>query len=181
MRNLLTFNKSDMQTAKTIIAIATICIAVLCGCEKAVFVTSDTTDESQQSTGKDIINKDTTEINYLTVAEAQEATIGEVICVKGYIVASCTRSMKNADFMEPFEGSTAIILADEPVDLEYFQFESDEHLFPVCLTDYKDVRAALNLEDNPSLWNKQIFITGVKSRYMSCPGLKKVLQYQVAE
>ena len=115
-----------MQTAKTIIAIATICIAVLCGCEKAVFVTSDTTDESQQSTGKDIINKDTTEISYLTVAEAQEATIGEVICVKGYIVASCTRSMKNADFMEPFEGSTAIILADEPVDLEYFQFESDE-------------------------------------------------------
>ena len=110
-----------------------------------------------------------------------EATIGEVLCVKGYIVASCTRSMKNADFMEPFDGSPAIILADEPVDLEYFQFESDEHLFPVCLTDYKDVRAALNLEDNPSLWNKQIFIMGVKSRYMSCPGLKKVLQYQVAE
>lgn len=106
--------------------------------------------------------------------------MGEVICVRGYIVASCTRSMRNADFTEPFEGSTAIILADEPADLDDFKYLTDEHLFPVCLTEYKDVRAALNLVDNPQLWNRLVYISGVKSRYMSMPGLKKVLQYQVA-
>ena len=156
-------------------------LLALAGCEKYAFEEGGTADGTQQTGGAYAISEDTAQIDYLTVAQAQRADIGQAICVRGYIVASTTRSMKNADFMEPFEGSTAIILADEPVDLEYFQYYTDEHLFPVCLTDYKDVRAALNLEDNPSLWNKQIFIMGVKSRYMSCPGLKKVLQYQVAE
>ena len=38
-----------------------------------------------------------------------------------------------------------------------------------------------NIDAVNAMFNKQIFITGVKSRYMSCPGLKKVLQYQVAD
>lgn len=154
---------------------------LICGCEKAVIENSTAKGETEENGtgGKDVINPDTTEIEYLSVAEAQAADIGEIICVKGFIVASCTRSMKNADFKTPFEGSTAIILADEAVDLDFFQYTTDENLFPVCLTDYKDIRAALNLEDHPELWNKQIFITGVKARYMSCPGMKKVLSYQI--
>lgn len=166
---------------KTITTIAALCLVLLCGCEKAVFEESAATDGKTATEGKNIINEDTAQIDYLTVAEAQAANIGEVICVKGYIVASCTRSMANADFMEPFDGSTAIILADTPVDLDDFIFFNDDLLFPVCLTDYKDVRAALNLTDNPSLWNRQIFITGVKSSYMRLPGLKKILRYQLAD
>ncbi len=166
---------------KTITAIATLCLALLCGCEKAVFEESTSTEGTPETDNKYTINEDTAQIDYLSVAEAQAAEIGQVICVKGYIVASCTRSMANADFMAPFDGSTAIILADIPVDLDDFIFVNDDLLFPVCLTDYKDIRAALNLTDNPSLWNRQIFITGVKSSYMRLPGLKKILRYQIIE
>lgn len=173
-----TLNSSLMKEA--LISMAIFFVALLTGCEKAVFEDATTSnDKSEQTNNKDIINKDTAKINYMTVAEAQEATVGDVICVRGYIVASCTRSMSNADFRPPFEGSTAIILADAKVDLDDFQYATDDDLFPICLTDYKDIRTALNLVDNPGLWNKQVFITGVKSRYMNLPGLKKVLQYQI--
>ncbi len=161
-----------------------LCSVLAVGCEKAIITGEEdgTTQGSGGTSGnKDVIDADTSNIEYLTVAEAQDATVGEVICVRGYIVASCTRAMSNADFKPPFEGSTAIILADEPVDTVNFQYATDDDLFPVCLTDYKDVRAALNLEDNPELWNKLIFIIGSKARYMSCPGLKKVLYYQVVD
>lgn len=157
-------------------------IVIFFGCEKVTI--EDVKDSSgqqnngQQTTGS-TTNADLTGEDWLTVAEAQEADIDEVICVRGYIVASCVRSMKNADFLEPFEGSTAIILAEEPVDIDYFQYETDDDLFPVCLTDYKDKRAALNLEDNPELWNRRVLILGTKARYMSVPGMKKVLAYQV--
>lgn len=159
--------------------------ALVAGCEKAI-IGEDAgggkeEHENTDSGGKDVIDPDTANIDFLTVAGAQAEELGEVICVRGYVVASCSRSMSNADFKAPFAGSTAIILADEPVDLDDFQYVTDEHLFPVCLTDYKDVRAALNLEDNPRLWNRMIFITGVKARYMSCPGMKKVLGYQIVE
>lgn len=164
----------------TMMAVAMACVSLTAACEKDVFDEGSKPDEEQPRPDKGVINKDTAQIDYMTVAEAQEATVGEVICVRGYIVASCTRSMRNADFTEPFEGSTAIILADEPTDLDDFKYLTDEHLFPVCLTEYKDVRAALNLVDNPQLWNRLVYISGVKSRYMSMPGLKKVLQYQVA-
>lgn len=88
------------------------CVSLTAACEKNVFDEGSKPDEEQPRPDKGVINKDTAQIDYMTVAEAQEATVGEVICVRGYIVASCTRSMRNADFTEPFEGSTAIILAD---------------------------------------------------------------------
>ncbi len=166
---------------KALFAIATLAMLTFSGCEKYIAEEEDSTAQTAPDTGKDIINEDESQIEYLTVAEAQEAEIGTVICVRGYIVASCTRSMGNADFMEPFEGSTAIILADAPVDLDDFQYATDDDLFPVCLTDYADIRAALNLTDNPQLWNREIFITGVKATYMRCPGLKKVMQYQLVD
>lgn len=166
---------------RTMLAAALLALTLLAGCEKYVVEGETDSAESTGQTAKDVINEDPSQIVYLTVAEAQEVELGEVICVRGYVVASCTRSMGNADFMEPFEGSTAIILADEPVDLDDFQYATDDNLFPVCLTDYKEIRAALNLTDNPRLWNRRIYITGVKSTYMRCPGLKKVLRYQIAD
>lgn len=156
-------------------------LLALAGCEKYAFEEGAPADGTQQTGGAYAISEDTAQIDYLTVAQAQRADIGQTICVRGYIVASTTRSMKNADFLEPFEGSTAIVLADEPVDFGNFQYETDEILFPVCLTDYKDVRAALNLEDNPHLWNKLVFVYGVKASYMSLPGMKKVMRYQIVE
>lgn len=158
---------------------------LLASCEKAI-IGDDSNDTKNENTGgnnndDENADQDKPTDDYMTVAEAQSADIGEVIYVKGYIVASCTKSMKNADFYSPFSGSTAIILADEPVDTEDNQYDTTENLFPVCLTDYKDVRADLNLEDNPEIWNHRIYIIGVKAKYMSSPGMKQVMGYQIPE
>lgn len=155
-------------------------IVIFAGCEKVTI--EDVRDGSapQESSGQ-TPEAELDGFEWLTITEAQEAELDQTVCVRGYIVASCTRSMNNADFAEPFEGSTAIVLAEEPVDLEDFRYETDDELFPVCLTDYKAVRAALNLEDNPSLWNRRILILGTKARYMGLPGIKKVAAYQLID
>ena len=165
----------------------------LIACEKPVFdeekkeekktETVSTGESSPAETGDGggtyNVPLDTASLNSLTVAEAIEATIGENIWVRGYIVASTTRSMKNIDFLAPFDGSTAIVLCDVPFTMDNSLFDSDDYLFPVCLTESKTVRKDLNLEDNPEIWNHIIYIYGEKSRYMSMPGLKKVAGYYV--
>lgn len=152
-------------------------IVIFSGCEK---VTIEDIKEGAKpdEDGKNVVSSDLSGYEWMTVAEAQVAEIDETICVCGYIVASCTRSINNAVFMPPFEGSTAIILAEAPISDGYFY---DDELFPVCLTDNKSIRAALNLEDNPELWERRIAILGTKARYMSRPGMKKVIGFQIVE
>ena len=115
----------------------------------------------------------------LSIAEAQEAIVGTFILVKGYIVAATTRAMSNMDFTAPFEGSSAIVLADEPSKKEdqYNGPVGYSQYFPVCLTDRKANRAELNLEDNPGHWNHLIYIWGIKSTYLRVPGLKQTEGY----
>lgn len=117
----------------------------------------------------------------LSIAEAQEAIVGTFILVKGYIVAATTRAMSNMDFTAPFEGSSAIVLADEPSKKEdqYNGPVGYSQYFPVCLTDRKANRAELNLEDNPGHWNHLIYIWGIKSTYLRVPGLKQTEGYVI--
>ncbi len=157
-----------------------ICSALLAGCEKPITVEGQPTGTNGRE--DKIAPIDTVSTKYMTVAEAQGAPVGETINVKAYIVAATKTSMGNAKFIPPFNGlNTAIVLADEPVDTIHFQYLTNERLFPVCLTDYKDVRSALNLENNPQLWNRLIYISGTKQRYMSCPGMKKVQGWNMGE
>jgi hypothetical protein len=151
---------------------------LLAGCEKEI--------TSEEDKGKDkpvettIGTEDDAPENYSTVAEAIDAEIGSYLCVRGYIVASTQRSIKNADFEAPFEGSTAIVLADK-MDEEDTMFDYDEVL-PVCLTDCsKGIRNALNLPDNPGNKNRLVYIYGTKERYLYVPGLKNVQQYQIIQ
>jgi hypothetical protein len=167
-----------MKTYLTVLI--SISIFLLAGCEKPI-----TAEEQATGTGSrenKITPIDTVNTEYMTVAEALDAPVGEAINVKAYIVAATKTSMGNAKFRPPFDGlNTAIVLADEPVDTLFFQYLTNERLFPVCLTDYKDVRLSLNLESNPQLWNRLIYISGTKQRYMSCPGMKKVQGWNVGE
>jgi uncharacterized protein YdeI (BOF family) len=151
---------------------------LLTGCGKDILEEDSQKSESTQETTTVTEEQKSTA---LTVAEAQEVEDGTSICVKGYIVASTTRSINNADFEYPFSGSSAIVLADEPVDAEHFQYEDTQLLFPICLTDRKKARNALNLEDNSQLWNHLIYIYGTKERYMSMPGMKKVEQFEIIQ
>lgn len=151
----------------------------LSGCENPT-IEDENVKDNDKGNDKNITSSYFDELEPLTIEEAQAAEIGTVICVDGYIVASCTRSIGNVVFCPPFEGSTAVVMAAEPVDPETFMY-TDDDLFPVCLTDYKDVRAAMNLEDNPELWNRHVRIVGVKKSYMGLPGMKMVLGFRLMD
>ena len=166
--------------------VLTMCLMIaLIGCKKTIIEESEkeSTEESVKDNNEENNdeNIDETYSDFMSIAEAQKAENGEFIWLTGYIVGSCQRSMKNTDFTYPFSGSTAIILADEKVSADSLPEVDDPRLFPVCITDYKHIREELNLEDNPDLWNRRIYIVGVKQRYMSRDGMKMVTDYQVEE
>ena len=151
---------------------------LLTSCEKDI---ASDDDKGKDKPVETIIGtEDDAPENYSTVAEAIEAEMGSYLCVKGYIVASTQRSIKNADFEAPFEGSTAIVLADMKAD-DDTEYDYDK-VMPVCLTDCsKTIRNALNLVDNPGNWNCVVYIYGYKARYLSMPGLKNVQKYLIIQ
>ena len=112
----------------------------------------------------------------LTVAEAITYPTYNQIWVKGYIIATVHRSMslKNINFEPPFE-NYSIILADEPVNEENIDNYKMhlEQLLPVNLTvkEFEGTRKMLNLNDNPQLHNKLVYILGEKNTYLSRPGI----------
>lgn len=161
-------------------ALLLLLMVLTAGCEKDIATEDDKDDGKGNDTTPAIVvgTEDDAPENYSTVAEAIEAEPGSYLCVKGYIVASTQRSMDNARFEAPFSGSSAIVLADEPVSDTTFP----EDLLPVCLTDcQKGIRSSLNLVDNPDNWNHIVYITGWTDRYLSVPGLKMVQQYVLIE
>lgn len=163
--------------------IVSVCLLATMGCEKNYYYYGDEPSEVDDNSNKgttDDDSNDKTDDNsgytqgvVLTVAEAQEVADETDIFVTGYVVGSCTKSMKNAVFCEPFAGTTAIILADEPVDINNLPSYSDPCLFPVCISTYDYIRDELNLEDNPQLWNTRITVSGIKKKYMGRAGLSE--------
>ncbi len=153
-------------------------IFLLLGCEKEIITTKEEEETQQENTTSPNLMDDVViESDTLSVAEAQLAEMGQYITVKGYIVASTTKSMKNIDFEAPFSGSSAIVIADVPA----VPRPDDSQLFPVCLTEWKEGRQYLNLEDNPQLWNHIVYLSGVSDKYMSRPGLKQLYEFTIME
>ena len=152
------------------------------GCQKTI--TGAEEPEEEETAGSDSNdNPDTREIEFvtpedsgrvLTVVEAVQAELGEIITVRGYIVGATSRTMNNAKYMPPFEGRSALILADLPPEEFMNSFVPDEEL-PVCLTDFKQYQDDYNLVDHPEYWGKRVTVIGVKSTYLSVPGLKNLL------
>lgn len=151
------------------------CSLLFVGCEKDFTEDDNGKDNKENPASPDDggSDDDTTWEDALSVAEAQSVEEGTVVCVKAYIVASTTRSLKNAEFKAPFTYSSAIVIADKPAE----SLTGDDALMPVCLTDRKKARADLNLVDHPENWNRLIYIIGTREKYMSVPGLKKVSGY----
>lgn len=172
---------------KTLFIVLT-CLLVTMGCEKNYYYygddSSEVDDDNDDETTKNDSNDDSdddsgyTQGVVLTVAEAQEVTDGTDILVKGYVIGSCTKSMKNAVFCAPFAGTTAIILADDPVDANDLPSYSDPCLFPVCISTYDYIRDELNLEGNPQLWNTRITVSGIKNKYLGRAGLSETWDWK---
>lgn len=155
---------------------------VLIGCEKNI--ANEEQEDKKQGTGNNTSASagsidDGTKTNAMTVAEAQEAKEGSMICVKGYIVGATQKSINNIEFESPFSSSTAIVLSDKRVTGEDQEFYVSD-VFPVCLTDAaKGIRDAFNLKDNPQYANSFVYIYGTREKYMGLPGLKNVQSIEV--
>ena len=155
-----------------------LCFLIVCilffGCEKSIV------PESNNSSGISLVGiSDNAKQNALTIAEAQQQPTGTPICVKGFIVASTTKSMSNATYSSPFAGSTALVLASRQSNGTNTQFDKEE-LFPICLTDAsKGIKEAYNLESNPQYYNQYVFISGTRDTYLTLSGLKKVKAIEV--
>ena len=154
---------------------------LLSACEKAVVAEEQEQEAEQGEETPGSINGNSIPGTFVTVRQAQWKAEGEQVCVCGYIVASATKSMENADFYPPFAGSTAIVIADEKVDVDNFIYDTDEDLFTVCLTHSKSMRAALNMESHPELWNRKIVICGTRATYLGCTGMKNAYAYRLVD
>lgn len=155
-----------------------LCFLIVCilffGCEKSIV------PESNNSSGISLVGiSDNAKQTAMPIAEAQQQPTGTPICVKGFIVASTTKSMSNATYSSPFAGSTALVLASRQSNGTNTQFDKEE-LFPICLTDAsKGIKEAYNLESNPQYYNQYVFISGTRDTYLTLSGLKKVKAIEV--
>ncbi|MBQ8066552.1 MAG: hypothetical protein IJ200_12975 [Prevotella sp.] len=153
-------------------AILLLVILITAGCEKNITSEGSEAGNTENSAGKTISSD--TKNEALTIAEAQQTATGTPICVMGYVIGATRQTINNLCIQAPFEGSTAIVLASQPVTGEGIDLDTDD-LFPVCLTDAaKGIRDAYNLEDHPELWNSFVYVYGTRERYMNLPGIKKV-------
>lgn len=133
---------------------------------------TNTTDTDNDDSDDDTGSSATEYSGVMTVAQAQTTSIYDIVTVGAYVVGSCQKSMKYADFEAPFEGSTAILLADQPIDSATFMPTNDDsRLFPVRINDYSKVRSSINLVDNPQFWNTYIVIRGERIKYLNRAGL----------
>ena len=156
----------------------TLLFLLVTGCEKSIATDEDGTSGGDTPTAG---ISDADKQNALTISQAWEVADGTVVCVKGYLVASTQRSIQNAIFSAPFEGTTAIVLAEEPIKGSDYLIDYDD-LFPVCLTDAsKGIRNNFNLVDHPEYWNHMVYIIGTRADYLSMAGLKKVTAIEVGE
>ncbi|MBS7284992.1 MAG: DUF6359 domain-containing protein [Prevotella sp.] len=155
-----------MRTLTSLLLLFMLLIPSVTGCEQPVTeeeADNKTTDAGHPSGGAN----DGWPATYYTVSQAQKYITDERICIYAYIVGSTSATMTNAVTQPPFEGSTAILLADDILDVY-----PKNKLLPVCLTHDKTMRAKLNLEDNPKLWKRRIAIVGLCTTYLNVVGLK---------
>lgn len=137
----------------------------------------DDTDDNNDSTDKDNDEpgktRDGAEVN---VAQFLRIDGHPMVYVTGYIVGSCQRSLKNADFEPPFEGHTAVLLADTPGE------QNTDYMIAVHLKKGA-MRDNLNLEDNPENFGRKIRVWGTKFTYLGLPGFPEgyIVGYELLE
>lgn len=107
--------------------------------------------------------------------ENTNATEGQQkVWVKGYIVGFVdgAKLADGAKFTaEGCETATNLLLATNPAETNV------ENCIPVQLPS-GDIRAALNLQDNPDNLGKEVKLYGYVLKYFSVPGLKNVTAYE---
>lgn len=113
-------------------------------------------------------NKENDPDKAMSVTDFINKSVSGGVYVEGYIVGSCTRNIKNADFDAPFKGQTAVLLADTPDE------QNTENVISINLKSGSKMRAEVNLEDNPGNKGRRLRVFGYRETYLGIWGIKSV-------
>ena len=100
-----------------------------------------------------------------SVMEFINGDFDEQIWVRGYIVGACYSNIRNANFDPPFEGTSAILLADRPGQRDL------DSIIPIQLVSGFR-RNIFNLVDNPENYGRVAEFFDYKQIYFNKPGMK---------
>ena len=109
----------------------------------------------------------------ITVGQFLAATSAKLTYVKGYIVGCCDRSIKKADFSEPFVSGSNLLLADSPEERDTTKVMSVE------LKSNSEIREMLDLTEHPEMQGRKILVAGYPSIYLGIPGLKDIKDFKI--
>lgn len=114
--------------------------------------------------------------NVYSIVSLQEATEGESVLLKGYIVGYVpTSSINKTCFSVEGAVPTNIVLADSPQEKE------PSNCAAIQLKKDRGARDDLNLQDNPEMLGKCVLVYGDVATYMGSKGLKNVESYELVE
>ena len=119
---------------------------------------------------------DGAETDAISVEELSGVADGESVWVEGYIVGFVNgTSISHAEFTleSPVVSNLLIAKSADVTDASL--------CVPIQLPNNSEIRTALNLQDNPDLWHRHIYIYGVKHIYFGLPGLKPAKSYKLIE
>lgn len=149
-------------------------LLALMGCEKVALEGEGAGDgtstgevvDNPPSSGIDTLYSDVEPVEggEVSVDQFLHQTIDVEVYVRGYIVGSCQRTIKNADFEAPFEGHTALLLADRPGERQ--------NVIAIHLKQ-GTMRSDLNLEDHPENQGKTLRVRGKQGTYLGVAGMNE--------
>lgn len=123
-------------------------------------------DIQPKDTQSVIVKNDTS-----SVSAAIEKGTGWMLGVKGYIVGDCTKSSSNAEFTSPFTYTQSVLIADKKGETDLRKIMS------VCLSGGVYMKRELNLVDNPTNYNRKLYVHGPTVKYLGLIGMKTVWDY----
>ena len=133
------------------------------GCQK-ITPTDDNDSLPRLEEGDDSSDE---EQKVFTIEEFRNADLGDrYVWVKGIIVGACSKSIKNAEWMDPFTFDNAILLSDELGD------NTEKKVIAIQLRT-KAMKNEFGLATNPNNYGRTVAFYGTKQRYLGVPGMKK--------
>ena len=125
------------------------------------YVDPDVTDGNDNSSN-DVKKGDT-----ISVVRFLQRNLPGGVYVKGYIVGCCAQKKTNNDFTDPFQFTSALLMADSPDETDL------DKMMAVQLKSGTKIRIELNLEDHPELYKHRLLLFGYYSDYMG-GGMKDI-------
>lgn len=153
-------------------------LAFLCFCGVAACERVDLEDQSKpkKDTPSEHLPIDTTSSDDVYMIGQAPAFVGKEVMLVGYIVG-CVEgtSLSKARFVAPFSFESNLLLADTPTE------RSAEACLPIALPANTNVRAELNLKNNPTLIGRRVIVLGKVEAYFQRAGIRMLRAYELLD